>query len=234
MMNISKLIIITIVLLAGSSCTITSPVMLETPAPKSRSNALPYTVGVSKISKKGSQSLTKIKTFQTFGLMQMSGRMPRRSETDYYNKSFVNALRSNGLFSYVYGTPYDRNDVDLIIEVEMNDFIIKNSPYGTLMSHAGFVPVIGIFVNLGVLVNAIPQEHFSGRWAIQYHLKTKSGKLIKTYKDDKAFRDFVRLWEQPFAKYSWYESQWLSLFNTSLNNIQAEIRKDSELIRKNL
>jgi hypothetical protein len=233
-MKIAKSGFILLILILGSSCTVTSPVMLEAQITKSTSNALPYTVGVSKITKKGSQQLTKIKTYQTLGIMQMSGRMPRRSEVDYYNKAFTNALRSNSLFSYVYATPFDRNDVDLVIDIEIDNFNISNSSYGTLISHASFVPVVGIFASLGVLINVVPQEYFSGGWGISYHLKNKSGKLIKTYTDEQVFQDYVGMWEQPFASYSWYESAWIKLFNDSLNRIQSEIRKDSELIRNNI
>jgi hypothetical protein len=229
-----KLGFVFLILMLAASCTITSPVMLEAQVTKSTSNALPYTVGVAKITKKGSQQLTKIKTYQTLALVQVGGRMPRRSEVDYYNKAFVNALRSNSLFNYVYATPYDQNDVDLVIDIEIENFNISNSSYGTIMSHATFVPVVGIFASLGMLINVVPQEYFSGGWAISYHLKNKNGKLIKTYKDKQSFTDFVRMWEQPFGSYSWYESAWIKLFNSSLNRIQAEIRKDSQLIRNNL
>ena len=230
MKNLSTLLLMAFGLLATSSCTITSPVMLERQTSVSTANALPFTLGVEDMEKKGSQKLTDISSVNMLGIFTMNARMPRRSETDYLNKSFANALRGEGLFEYVYATPFEASDVDVTLSIELKKYDIDNSIYGSIESHCGLIPVVGIFVLIGELATVVPKEHFHGGWDIVYTLKNRDGKTIKSYTDKQAFDDYVDMWQQPFATYTWYESEWRKLFDQSLSRLAGQIRADKKLI----
>ncbi len=234
MKTIIKTALLSFVIIITVGCRMVSPILLETPVSKSRANALPLTIGVEEITKNGSQKLTSVLTYTSFGIMAMGGKMPRRSEADYFNKSITNALRGSGNFQYVYATPFDIKDVDLTLEVKINEFVIDNGIYGSLIAHSGNIPVIGILFSLGQMLAIIPQEHFTGNWNLIFNLKNKSGKVIATYKEKTSFNDYATMWEQPFATYMWYEAPWIEDFKKAINSVNAKIKRDRDIIMKNI
>jgi len=201
--------------------------MLET-ASSSAGSPLPIAVGISKIKKAGSHRISDIATYQSFGIVGMKARMPRRSETDYMNKSIANALRADGTFRYVYATPYDPKDVDLIISVHLQECKMENSIYGTALNHVTYLPIplVNPFVPLGELAGIIPMERFSVKWTMVFNVSTPSGKLLKQYKHACNDSDMVNLWSQPFANYMWYDSLFISNFEDAISTVTKNFRKD--------
>lgn len=203
-----------------------SPVLLEMPSSKTRAEALPLAIGVNALEVSGSHRVSNIMTYQSFGLMGVGARLPRRDETDYFNKSITDALRANGNFQYIYATPFDRQDVDLVLNVKLRSCKLENSNYGTAIAHGQMIPTLGMFVSLGTLIGVIPQEYFSVNWKIDFELETRDGKVIKTYSHACNEFQFVNMWKQPFANYMWYESIFLKNFSKAVDALTQGIEKD--------
>jgi hypothetical protein len=208
-----------------------SPLMLET-ASRSRGTPLPIAVGIGKITKAGSQRITSINTYQNLGIIGLSARMPRRSETDYLNKSIANALRADGMFKYVYSSPYDPEDIDLAITVHLEKCVMNNTMYGTLINHVVCLPLppFTTFVQIGELVGIVPMEKFVVQWNIVFKLSTPSGKIIKQYRHACDETDMVNLWSQPFGNYMWYDSIFIKNFEAAIDAFSRTFQKDRALI----
>jgi len=209
-----------------------SPVLLETPSSKTRAEALPLAVGVKAPEVTGSHRVSNIMTYQTLGIMGVGARMPRRDETDYFNKSITDALRANGNFQYIYATPFDPQDVDLVLNVKLRSCKLENSNYGTIINHCQMIPTVGIFVSIGTLVGVIPMEYFTVSWAIDFELATRDGKVIKTYSHACNEWQFVNMWKQPFANYMWYESIFLKNFTKAMGTLTQGLETDRAEILK--
>jgi len=218
------LIICTIAGLSG--CRIVSPLLMETPSSKTRTEAMPLAIGVNAPQVFGSHRVSNIMTYQGLGLMGIGARMPRRDETDYINKSMTDALRANGTFQYIYSTPFDRQDVDMILNVKLRSCQMENSNYGTTITHCQMIPTVGMFISLGTLTGLVPMEHFFVNWKIDFELVTGDGKVIKTYSHACKDWQFVNLWKQPFANYMWYESIFLKNFTSATETLTRGIEKD--------
>ena len=158
--------------------------------------------------------------------------MPRRSETDYLNKSIANALRANGMFKYVYSTPYDPEDVDLVLTVHIEKCIMNNTMYGTVLNHVVCVPIplVPQIIQVGELVGVIPMEKFIVQWNIVYKVSTPSGKVIKQYRHECNETEMVNLWAQPFGNYMWYDSIFLKNFEAGITAFEKTFKKDRALI----
>lgn len=216
----------------GTGCRIVSPLLLEIPSARTPDDAMPLAIGVSEITKAGPQRMSHVQSYYSLGFFGMGARMPRRSEPDYLNKSLTAALRADGLFKYVYATPFDRDDVDLVLTFDVQKATLKNSAYGTIVNHLQMVPAVGFLVGLGQLVTLVPQEHFSIEWDITCTVTDRSGKALKTYTHRCRDRDFVNLWEQPFGNYMWYESVFLKHFRDACDTFAAGMNEDrAELLR---
>jgi hypothetical protein len=212
----------------GSGCRIVSPILLETPSSKSRVEAMPVALGIKAPDVSGSHRVSNIMTYQTLGIMATGARLPRRDETDYINKSITDALRANGTFQYIYATPFDRQDVDLVLSVKLRSCKLDNSNYGTIINHCQMIPIppIGQLISLGMLVGVIPMEQFSVNWKIDFELATRDGKIIKTYSHACDEQAFVNMWKQPFANYMWYESIFLKNFTSAVATLTKGVEKD--------
>jgi hypothetical protein len=215
-----------------SGCRIVSPLMLEPSSDQASGDALPLAVGVSPIQKDGAQRLTHVQTYQVLGIMGMSARMPRREEPDYLNKSIANALQASGTFQYVYPTPFDHADVDVVISVEVRNCRLANTPFGTVTNHLQMVPTAGMVISIGQLLAIIPQEHFKMEWEMVCKVSTREGRLIKEYTHVCKDGDFVSLWSQPFGNYMWYESLFVKQFGAAMDLFTTSIRNDrSEILQ---
>lgn len=219
--------------LPGAGCRMVSPVLFETPSAHARGEALPLAVGVRELEKVGTQRITDVTTYGTFGIIAFSARMPRRSEADYMGNALANALRSSGAFTYVYGTPFDTKDVDVVLGLRAERCRIENNTlYGTAVNHASMIPTIGTFIEIGVLVGLIPQEYFTMDWSLVCTVATPEGKVIKEYKHVCSDADWVNLWSQPYANYMWYDSIFLRHFEEAVQSFLKSIDTDrAEILR---
>jgi hypothetical protein len=210
----------------GSGCSSTSPVLLQLPSERGGTAEIPLKIGVDNASKPGSQQITDIDTCAVLAFRQYYGKMPRRSEVNYFAASVGDYLRDTKTFSYCYDAPFDRNDVDLVLKLNLDAVSMHNSGFwGTFMNSWASIPYLGFPVQIGYLVG-LPQEGFGSDLKYTAVIETPVGKEVARYKLAADMNDFVNMYEQPYGNYMWYDSVFQKAFFSTLDQLKASLVKD--------
>ncbi len=221
-MRKSGIIVLLAVLLFSTGCVVKSPILMFKGKSVKNPNRLPLKAGVVlNAAQRG-----KISEFLTFTLpipfYIITAAFPKINEQEFILDSVVQYLKDTELFDFTYSFPFDKRDVDVILEVKINDILAKNStPYSLIWQ----LPFLNILTLLGV-----PQERFSMLFDIRVDVKQPDGTLITSYKARWSDADWVTIYEMPYADYMWYESVFRDVFMKVLDSISAKITSDSEQI----
>jgi hypothetical protein len=212
-------------LLLLSGCAFRSPVLLFCRQSTTNPKQFPLRVGVA-VRARRDQDPTSIFTYH-FPVLTFSGQFPKPVEMEYFADSVVDYLRDRAVFRYTYPYPFDPADVDLVLFVEPRQARLTNdSLYGSLMPLAAYLlPFPGFLIPL-----VLPQEKFSGRFVLEFRLRTPDGQDVATYETKETGDEWVWLWEQPYANYLWYRSIFRTRFLEMLDDVKARMEKDSALI----
>ncbi|NCC50324.1 MAG: hypothetical protein EOM20_03825 [Spartobacteria bacterium] len=219
----SIMLIVMVVVLAG--CSSTSPVLLQLPSERGGTADIPLKVGVLTAEKSGEQKLSNIETCNQCGFFKFYAKMPRRSEVDYFSEAVGDYFRDTKTFSYCYNAPFDRNDVDLLFQIRMNDFQIENTDFGTVIGHASLIPYVGLLPTVWLLLGG-KQETFLIQYDLEAIIETPEGKEIARYETSGSGKDGVTLYEQPFGNYMWYDSIFQQEFFKAMDYFVVHMKKD--------
>jgi len=208
-----------------TGCSSTSPVLLQLPSEKGGTAEIPLKVGITSAEKAGEQKISTIDTCAQYGIWHFYAKMPRRSELDYFNQSIGDYFRDTKTFSYCYDEPFDRNDVQVVVRVNVRDLKLDNTALGTTIQTINSIPYIGLFGNLYTLVG-LPIETFVMTYNLEMTVETPAGKEIARYKTSGTGKEGVNVYEQPFGNYLWYNSIFQKEFFKAMDYFVVQMRND--------
>lgn len=217
----------------GTGCTSTSPILLQLPSERGGTAEIPLKVGITTAEKSGDQVLTKIDTCAELGIFHYYAKMPRRSEPDYFSQSVGDYFRDTKTFSYCYDSPFDRNDIDLVVRMKMKDFRISNTQLGTALNNLSIIPYVGLCVNLYLLAGG-RQETFLIQYSLEMIVETPAGKEIARYETSGSGADGINIYEQPFGNYMWYDSIFQKEFFKAMDYFVSQMKNDRAKIMQAL
>lgn len=206
--------------LAG--CRTTSPVMLQLPSAKNGDAAIPAKIGVNPIAKSGSTRISDI-GYTIIGIYWIEAKMPRRAEADYVQQAIADHLNDSRVFQYAYITPFDKQKVDLTMDIAFDRYNLTNArTYANIIN----IPYINLLTLFG-----IPQDIFRSDIQATCTLKTTAGAEIARYTYSGKASDSVTLYAMPYGNYLWYESVFRQQFDQMMTTFYRGIEADKAKIQ---
>jgi len=231
-MNKAKKIFILIMSILVSSCVVRSPVLLETKTEVINEKAIPLKVGVTTDINSSQPTSIWTATLPIPFVIVKAG-FPKIVENDYIMDAFTDFLKTNNIFSYCYRAPFDKKDVDLILEFKITEYLCSNN---RLYSHgiqvASFLSdfVVPLFGPL-LITFGLPQEKFLLKQNLTVDIIKLSGEVVKSYQFLRVSdAEWVWLVEQPFGDYLWYKSIYIKNMNELMRELSNRINEDSALL----
>jgi len=212
-----------------TGCSSTSPVLLQLPSERGGTAEIPLKVGITSGQRAGEQKVSTIDTCAQYGLWHFYAKMPRRSELNYFNKSIGDFFRDTKAFTYCYDEPFDRNDVNIVVRVDVKDLKIDNTALGTTIQTINSIPYLGLCGNLYTLLGG-PIETFVMSYNLELIIETPAGKELSRYQFSGSGREGVNVYEQPFGNYLWYNSVFQKEFFKAMDYFVSQMKKDRDKI----
>ncbi len=195
-----------------------------------------------------------------FPIYKYVGEFPKGKEGEFLSDMVRQYFLDTSMFEYVYNSPFRTQDVDVIVNVKLNKFILKNNK--GWVTFRNMVPLMSLgasialplltnssdstgtasssstmyWVSLGIMMlplvfeMALPAEKYYAEYDIDVELLLPNGEEIKTYRKVGSGNESVGLSDRPYSEYLFYKSIFKKVFLALLDETRAEIKKDKDLI----
>jgi hypothetical protein len=209
-----------------AACTYRVPILIYKAQAVTNPNRIPLKIGVNLPVFKQERRLVTVNT-RPLGLLFLMGfqlGFPKPDEKEMLADFFVQYVRDTNLFEYAYIHPYDKKDVDLIVDLRVANFRANNNK---LIGQLAYLPYLDILWLL-----PLPQEIFTCEIDMTFDVSTADGRKVLSYSANTRGRDGVSIYGQPYAKYAWTNSIFKKEYFKVLDGFAGKATKDRDTLVK--
>lgn len=222
------------ILLGPVGCQMKTPVIFYKEAAESNPKKINAKIGVDMPNFSEAGKLIQMKSTNFVLIIPaytFTADFPKRVDREFFVDLMHQYLKDSDMFSYAYSTPFDKNDVDLVMESDVRKFKYTNGSWGTTWSCIGqvigIVPFVGLILTL-IWIFAVPQEKFAVEMDMEVTLKTADGQLVGKYEASASGKDSIKMLAQPWGEYMWYKSVGRRIFLEVLDGIRGKMEEPAE------
>lgn len=232
--RMKKIIAVSLLVLFLSACTSRIPILYYKDSAESNPQKLPLRAGLKienaqaigdNVNVKGGMG-TFLPLIPLY-LYTFHAEFPKGKEAEFMADMIRQYFVDSGIFDYIYPFPFKNTDVDIIVNLKLNKFVLKNSKSWNYIKNSIFpiIPVIGSFLPF-ILTN----EKYSAQYDFTAQILLPNGKLIKEYNVFGVGKESVSFGKEPYGKYLFYNSIFKKKFLQLMDEIKAKIIMDRDPI----
>ncbi len=220
----------------SSGCVVRSPILMyKQYSVRDNPNRLPVKAGIAKVKLAQETSVASIVTFSLpIPFMTTTAVFPKDTEEGFLEDSLLQYIRDVKLFDFAYSSPFDKRDVDVILNFTFERFTASNNKLYSegLLLFNFLVPYIVPQLSILGIINpfALPQEIFSANIELHLDVNLPDGTKVTSYQSSHYGTEAVWIYGQPYANYTWYNSVFRKVFLRALDDIKGQLEGDSDHI----
>jgi hypothetical protein len=160
-------------------------------------------------------------------LFKFHAEFPKGKEGEFLADMIRQYFVDSGVFDYIYPFPFKNIDTDIVVNIKINSFKLKNKKSWNYMKNCVFpmIPFVGYFSQF-----VLPNEKYSAEYNFTAQILLPNGKLIKEYTISGFGKQSVGFFKEPYGKYLFYNSIFKKTFLKLMDEIKAKIIMDRDLI----